>query len=295
MLDLNHLRAFARVADLGSISGAARSLRSPKSSISRSLARLEEAVGAVLVERSTRHLRLTDAGLLLQRYARRILDDVQEAEAAVGGLLDTPSGDLRVNVPVSFSVGPLATMLPQFIKSYPNVRVVLTLDNRPIDVSTDEIDVAIRIGPLPDSDLIRRRVTTFALWLCASPAYLQAHGTPRKIIDLQKHKLITLTDQRSTWKFRNAAGVGHKVDVAPGIVISEPTVAKAVIAGGAAIGLLPDFYAAASIANGTLVRLLPAYCGPTLDAHALYPSHRSLSVKVRVFVDALIAHLATAG
>lgn len=291
MLDLNDLRAFARVADLGSISGAARSLRSPKSSVSRSLARLEEAVGAVLVERSTRHLRLTDAGLLLQRHARRILGDVEEAEAAVGGLLDKPSGDLRVNVPVSFAVGPLAKMLPQFIKQYPDVRVVLTLDNRPIDVSTDEIDVAIRVGPLPDSELIRRRVTTFALWVCASPEYLRVHGTPRKVADLQKHQLITLTNQRSTWKFRTLAGGAQKVDVAPGIVITEPTVAKAVILGGAAIGLLPDFYAAGAIAEGTLVRVLPDYHGPTLDAHALYPSHRSLSVKVRVFVDALIAHL----
>ncbi len=294
MLDLNHLRAFARVADLGSISSAARSLRSPKSSVSRALARLEETVGVVLVERSTRHLRLTDAGLLLQRHARRILDDVDEAEAAVSGLLQSPSGVLRVNVPVSFSVGPLATMLPQFIKRYPDVRVVLTLDNRPIDLSTDEIDVAIRIGPLPDSELIRRRVTTFALWICASPEYLQAHGRPKKVDDLRKHTLITLTDQRSSWTFRSNKGVVQKVEVAPGIVIPEPTVAKAVILGGAAIGLLPDFYAADSLASGTLVRVLPAYSGPTLDAHALYPSHRSLSVKVRVFVDALIAHLAPA-
>lgn len=255
---------------------------------------MEEAVGAVLVERSTRHLRLTDAGLLLQRHARRILDDVQEAEAAVGSLLDTPSGDLRVNVPVSFAVGPLAKMLPQFVKQYPDVRVVLTLDNRPIDVSTDEIDVAIRIGPLPDSELIRRRLTTFALWVCASPEYLLHHGPPKKVADLREHKLITLTDQRSTWKFHTEKGGAQKVDVAPGIVIPEPTVAKTVILGGAAIGLLPDFYAADSVADGTLVRVLPDYQGPTLDAHALHPSHRSLSVKVRVFVDALIAHLAPA-
>ena len=294
MLDLNYLRAFARVADLGSISGAARSLRSPKSSVSRALARLEETVGAVLVERSTRHLRLTDAGLLLQRHARRILDDVEEAEAAVGGLLQNPSGVLRVNVPVSFSVGPLAAMLPQFIKRYPDVRVVLTLDNRPIDVSTDEIDVAIRIGPLPDSELIRRRVTTFALWICASPEYLQTHGRPKKVADLLKHRLITLTDQHTTWQLRTRAGLARKLEVAPGIVIPEPTVAKAVILGGAAIGLLPDLYALDSIADGTLIRVLPDHHGPTLDAHALYPSHRSLSVKVRVFVDALIEHFAPA-
>lgn len=294
MLEFAQLCAFARVADHGSISGAARALRCPKSSVSRSLARLEEAVGAVLVERSTRHFRLTDAGRLLQRHTRRILEDVEEAEAAVSGLLAVPSGALRVNVPVSFSIGPLAAMLPKFIKRYPDVRVVLNLDNRPVDLATEEIDVAIRIGPLPDSDLIRKRITSFALWVCASPEYLSAHGMLAAVRDLRQHKLITLTDQRATWKLRAKNGATKSVDVASSIVIPEPTVAKAVILGGAGIGLLPDFYAADAIADGTLVRVLPGYHGPTVDAHALYPSHRSLSVKVRVFVDALIAHFAPA-
>lgn len=108
MFDLADLKAFSRIAELRSISGAARVLRVPKSSVSRALVRLEEAIGAVLVERSTRHLRLTDAGLLLQRHARRILDDVGEAENAIGGLVGQPRGDLRVSVPFTFATGPLA-------------------------------------------------------------------------------------------------------------------------------------------------------------------------------------------
>ena len=156
MFDLVDLRAFARIADLGSISGAARALRMPKSSVSRSLVRLEEAVGAVLVERSTRHLRLTDAGLLLKRHARRIIDDVGEAENAITGLVGAPRGDLRVSVPFTFATGPLAPMLPAFLLRYPEVRVVLSIDNRPIDLLVEEADIAIRIGPLPDSSLIAR-------------------------------------------------------------------------------------------------------------------------------------------
>ncbi len=117
MLDLVDLRAFARIADLGGVSSAARALRMPKSSVSRSLVRLEEAVGAVLVERSTRHLRLTDAGLLLRRHARRILDDVGEAENAIGGLVGAPRGDLRISVPFTFAAGSLAPMLPAFCRS----------------------------------------------------------------------------------------------------------------------------------------------------------------------------------
>jgi DNA-binding transcriptional LysR family regulator len=176
MLDLNDLRAFARIADVGSVSGAARALKLPKSSVSRALMRLEEAVGAMLMERSTRHLRLTDAGLLLQRHARRILDDVGEAENALGGLIGLPRGDLRISAPFTFATGPLTEMLPRFLKQYPEVRVVLSVDNRNIDLLTEDIDVVIRIGPLRDSGLIARRLATFALWPCASPAYLEGRA-----------------------------------------------------------------------------------------------------------------------
>ena len=200
MLDLIDLRAFARIADLGSISATARVLRMPKSSVSRSLVRLEEAVGAVLVERSTRHLRLTDAGLLMQRHARRILDDVGEAENAIGGLVGTPRGDLRVSAPFTFAAGPLAPMLPAFLARYPDVRVLLTVDNRNVDLLAEEIDVAIRIGPLATSDLIARRLATFELWPCASPAYLALPGACRR--------RPAISPRTPSWRMRSGKGCG---------------------------------------------------------------------------------------
>ncbi len=293
MLDLIDLRSFLRIAELGSISAAARSLNMPKSSASRSLARLEEAVGAVLVERSTRHLRLTDAGLLLQRHARRIVDDVGEAENAIGGLVGNPRGDLRVSVPFTFAAGPLAPMLPSFLARYPEVRVVLTVDNRPVDLLTEEIDIAIRIGPLQDSDLIARRLTTFALWPCASPVYLARHAPISRPSDLSGHTLIAHADRRATWRFRSSAGGVRDIEVEPGTVVPEPDVVRTMLVAGAGIGLLPDFHAFSAIADGTLVRVLPDHEGGSVDVHALYPSHRSLSAKVRVFVDALVDHFKT--
>ena len=125
MFDLADLRVFARIAELGNLSAAARALGMPKSSASRSLARLEAVAGSALVERSTRHLRLTDAGRLLHRHARRILDDVGEAEDALTGLAGEPRGTLRVSVGFTFAVGPLASMLPAFSARYPEVRVAL--------------------------------------------------------------------------------------------------------------------------------------------------------------------------
>ena len=291
MLDLIDLRAFARIADLGSVSGAARALRMPKSSVSRSLVRLEEAVGAVLVERSTRHLRITDAGLLLQRHARRILDDVGEAENAVGGLVAQPRGDLRVSAPFTFAAGPLADMLPQFLARYPEVRVTLTIDNRVIDLLAEEYDVAIRIGPLPDSELIARRLTTLALAPYASPAYLERHAAIKAPADLTKHRIIGHRSSKELWPFRSKVGAKRDVEIEAQGVVPEPDVVRTMLLAGAGIGILPEFHAAQAIASGALVRVLPGYDHRSVEVHALYPSHRSLSAKVRVFIDAMAASL----
>lgn len=291
MLELDDLRAFARIADLGGISSAARALRMPKSSVSRSLVWLEEAVGAVLVERSTRHLRLTDAGLLLRRHARRILDDIGEAENAIGGLIGAPRGDLRVSAPFTFAAGPLAPMLPAFLARYPDVRVILTVDNRNIDLLTEEIDVVIRIGPLSDSELIARRLATFELWPCASPAYIERRGMPANPGDLALHAIVAHSDGQRIWRFVASSGGVTEVELDPVAVVPEPAVVRTMLLGGAGVGWLPDFHATDAIADGSLVRLLPEWSSGVVEAHALYPSHRSLSAKVRVFIDTLIDHL----
>ena len=291
MLELTDLRAFARIADLGGISAAARTLRMPKSSVSRSLARLEAAVGAVLIERSTRHLRLTDAGLLLRRHANRILDDIGEAENAIGGLVGAPRGDLRISAPFTFAAGPLAPMLPAFLARYPDVRVTLTVDNRNIDLLTEEIDVVIRIGPLANSDLIARRLATFELWPCASPAYIDGRGMPAKPGDLTSHTIVAHSAKQENWRFVARSGAIAEVALRPVAVVPEPAVVRTMLIGGAGVGWLPDFHAVDAIADGLLVRLLQEWSSGAVEAHALYPSHRSLSAKVRVFIDALIDHL----
>ncbi len=291
MIDFTDLRVFTRIADIGSISGAARALRMPKSSVSRSLVRLEDAVGAVLVERSTNHLRLTDAGLLLQRHARRILDDVGEAEIAIGGLTGTPRGDLRISAPFTFAAGPLAPMLPEFLARYPDVRVILTVENRNIDLLTEDIDVVIRIGPLANSELIAKRLATFALWPCTSPAYLANRDMPVKPADLATHTIIAHSERQKVWRFVDMSGAATEVTLSPVSVIPEPAVLRTMLVAGAGVGWLPDFHAADAVADGSLIRLLPNWTSGKVDAHALYPSHRSLSAKVRVFIDALAAHL----
>jgi DNA-binding transcriptional LysR family regulator len=292
MLELIDLRVFVRIIDAGSISAAARALGMPKSSVSRSLVRIEARVGAMLVERSTRRLRLTDAGLLLQRHARRILEEVGEAEDAIAGLVGVPRGTLRVSAPPSFAAGPLAPMLPGFVARYPELRLVLSFDNQPIVVLPDDIDVAIRTGALPDSDLVARRIARTELWVCASPGYLATQGTPTTVDELAGHRLVTLFDRRSVWRLRTASGVVQEFAADPGLVVPEPVIARTLLIGGAGIGLLPAFHARDAVAEGALVHLLADHEGERVDVHALYPRQRSLSAKVRAFVDALSAHLA---
>ncbi|TNC49437.1 LysR family transcriptional regulator [Rubellimicrobium rubrum] len=294
MLDLSDLRVFARIADQGSLSAAARALRAPKSSVSRSLARLEDQVGQALVERTGRPARLTDAGRLLLPHALRLLSDAEEAEAALGAFAGAPRGDLRINAPYVFSQYLVAPMLPAFLARHPEVRVILEVTDRQIDIRGEEADVVIRVGRLADSGLIARKLLSIGLWLCASPGYLARAGHPGDPAELEGHALLTWADRPTTWDLRHADGRAARVEVPPRTVVPEPAALRAVLVGGAGIGRLPDFVAREAVARGDLVRLLPEWSGDAIPAHALYPSHRSLSAKVRVFIDALLTHLSMA-
>jgi DNA-binding transcriptional LysR family regulator len=197
-------------------------------------------------------------------------------------------------VPFTFAAGPLAHSLPGFLARFPDVRVLLTIDNGIVDLLKEDFDVAIRIGPLIDSELISRRLTTLALWPCASPAYLAAHPAIAVPADLVGHIIIGRRASKEAWPFRSVKGVVSEVDVETRCVAPEPEVVRTMVLAGAGIGILPDFHAAGAIADGALVRVLPDYEHRTIDVHALYPSYRSLSAKVRVFIDTLVKDLATA-
>ena len=137
--------------------------------------------------------------------------------------------------------------------------------------------------------LIARRIATYKLWVCASPQYLKEQGTPASPDELSKHRLIAHADRRSAWRFKASDKTVVEFDLMPGCVVPEPAVVRTMLLGGAGIGQLPDFAALDAIADGTLVRLFPDHDVDTVDAHALYTSHRSMSAKLRVFIDALIA------
>ena len=293
MRDLFDLRVFVRAVELQSLAAAARSLKASKTSVSRSLARLEDSLGMALIQRTTRNLRPTDAGALFYPYAHRILTDVEEADAAMSSFAGAPRGTLRVSTSVSFSQCILAPMLPAFLEQHPAVRVIVDVDNRRIDLLAQQTDVAIRLGKLEDSALIARRIATFELWFCASPQYLAKRGTPQKLGDLAAHRFVGRDDV--SLRLPMAASDKHAgdedVEVSPELVISDAVTLQAVLLSGGGIGRLPDFLAIPKIRAGELVRIFPVLIPQVVEAYAVYPSHRSLSAKVRAFIDALVEYL----
>ena len=290
-MEIADLRAFLRVADLQSLSAAARAIDIPKSSVSRSVARLEAAVGSQLFERASRALRLTDAGRLLMAHAARILDDVDEAQAALEGLIGVARGLLRVAATQAFTEGLIAPMLPAFLARHPEVRVHLGYDDRRAEPLADGTDLVVRVGPPPDSSLVARVLPPVDLWLCASPDYLARRGTPKSVPDLDAHDLVVWKEDM-TWEFHGKRG-GESVAARGRAVVPDAAAMTAVVVHGGGIARLPNYLAAPHVADGRLVRVLRGVHAPAMEIHALYPSHRSLSVKVRVFIDALAEHLTT--
>jgi DNA-binding transcriptional LysR family regulator len=291
MLDLADLQVFERVAAHNSFSQAARALGLPKSTVSRSIARLEESLRARLFHRSTRRVTLTAAGLALRARAREIVERASEALTYVGSLAEGPRGQIRVNAGVGFGLNVIADALPAFLQRYPEVDVTLDLESRAADLVGEAIDIAVRLGPLPDSALITTRLGAMRRYLCAAPAYIEARGLPTSIAALEGHAIIEMpgSDGRARpWRFTRD-GEEARVALHPRVTVNEALTIHRLVLGGAGIGILSAYLCAPAFADGRLVRLLPEWAPPPVDVSLVFPSKRELSPAVRAFADFLKA------
>lgn len=280
------LRNFAALVELGGFSAAARKLGAPKSTLSRQLAALETRLGARLFERSTRRLRLTEAGAALAAYARRVAEEIDNAEAAMEALRERPRGLLVVSAPYSFVLHVLAPRLDLFRAACPEVRLSLIPSAQTADFFADGIDVAIRIGDIPASSLIARKLGQDPLVLVASPGYLARRGEPLSPQDLSRHSLIELRSRAADgWTLVNEAGVSVAVATQPALATPEPSVALDLAERGHGVATAPRIYAGPKIAAGSLVRVLPQWRRGERAIHAVYPSRRLLTPKLRAFLD----------
>lgn len=292
MFELKDLRIFVKVAERGSLSGAASALRLPKSTTSRALARLEEAAGAPLLRRNGRGVALSETGLLLQLHALRILREVEQAEAAVSRARGAPRGLLRVSAPFTFGRAFVAPLVPEFLALHPEIRLELELAPGGVVAPGANVDVAVRPGPLDDSSLRARKLGRAELWLCASPDYLAAHPGPETPADLAAHDLLDWAgpDGERSWTL-TCGERSATVRLTPRLGVNDASVLRMAALAGTGMAWLPDFLVHADVATGCLRRFLPGWQRDTPEVHALFPGGRTLSAKVRAFVDFLSEHL----
>jgi DNA-binding transcriptional LysR family regulator len=283
------LEAFARVAETGSFSGAARALGLSKSLISRQVSALEAELGARLIARTTRSLTLTEAGRGYYEQVARILAQVEEADLSVSQLQATPRGKLRVNAPMSFSLLRLAPVLPDFLALYPEIDIDLAMNDRRVDLLEEGFDLAIRIGRLADSSLIARKLGPMRRIVCASPAYLAEHGVPDVPADLKTHACLCYSnaDTVDEWRFSDPDGRPIAVEVKGRVRANNGDLLRVAALRGLGLVDLPSFLVGADLEAGRLVSVLQDFIRQDGGVHAVYPHARYLPPKIRVFIDFL--------
>ena len=283
MIDLNDLRAFEKVAATKSFASAARALGVPRSSVSRSIARLEREIDARLFQRTTREVALTPTGDALLLRCAGLLGELEEAVAQVRTSKSAPHGPLRVS---AFAANLLAQELPAFLQRYPEVTVSIDVSNEPKDLMADA-DVAIRLGPMPDSGVVATRIRTVTRHLCVSPSYLERRGTLESLDELAEHDTVDMPGaygRPRCWMFTKE-GETKKLEIPARVSVNEESAIKRLVVNGAGIGVLSAHCCRPALASGQLVPLFPEWSIPPLDVNIVFASKRELSPNVRAFVD----------
>lgn len=287
---IEELVAFRAVVDTGSITAAAEQLGQTVSGISRALSRLEQKLATTLMRRTTRRLELTEEGAAFLQRTRAILDAIDDAEEQMAARRQQPAGRLRVNAASPFMLHAVVPLVPEFRRLFPQIDLELDTDDLPIDLLERRTDIAIRIGPLRDSTLHARPLGTHRLRVLASPAYLEAHGKPRKVAELANHALLGFTQPESLnrWPLRGVHGDEWAIAPALALAASSGETLRQLALAGAGIVCLADFMTGTDRASGALVQVLAK---DTVDVrqpvNAVYYRNTQLSARITSFLDFL--------
>lgn len=286
MDNLNDAAVFCQVVENGSFTAAAERLGLSRSVVSKYISRLENRLGARLLNRTTRRLSLTEAGQAFFARSQRGLQEIEAAEAEVSSLQAAPRGRLRVNTPMSFGILHIAPALADFVDRYPEMTVEMSLDDRQVDLVEEGFDLAIRIAELPDSSLIASRLGPCRHVVCASPEYLARRGTPRLPEELRSHHALTYRYQASPneWRFITPEGRYASVPVSGTIEMNNSLAIREAVLRGAGITLTPTFVVGEDIKAGRLQTVLDEYRAHELSIYAVYPERRHLLPKVQAFI-----------
>jgi DNA-binding transcriptional LysR family regulator len=285
---LDGIAAFARVVDSGSFSAAARRLDISKSAISAHVQQLEERLGIRLLNRTTRHLSLTEAGAAYYRHCARILAEAEAAEQAAATLQREPRGTLRISASNSFGRMHVAPAVPAFLKRYPDISIDIRLSAAHVNLVEEGLDLAIRIGELEESGLVVRKLVPSRRVVCAAPAYLEEHGAPKTPDDLLHHNCLCnyLPSWGNEWRLAGKDGE-MRVTVSGNFRGNNAEMLRAAALSGLGIAALPTWVVYDELRSGKLKRVLAEWEAPLGAIYAVYPGNRLMSVKVRRFVEHL--------
>ncbi len=294
---LRSITALIAVVESGSFVAASQRLHSSKAAISRYIQELETYLGVRLLQRSTRRIALTEAGRDYYHRAKHILADLDDADSAVGANNASLIGNIRINAPLTFGTRYLAPLWAEFMARHPAITLDIELNDRQVDLLEEGFDLAIRIGNLADSSLVSRRLANSHAVLCASPAYLEKYGTPTKPEDLTHHQAISYSylPTGDVWHFQSVKDGERAVAIKAKMHTNNGDTIRAVVLAGQGIALQPIFQVGPDIKEGRLVTFLPEWSGPSFGIHAVYPSRKNLSVKVKTLIDYLAEKLTGTG
>ena len=287
-MDVMHSMAvFKRVVEAKSFSAVARETNMSQSTVSKHIASLEERLDTKLLNRSTRSLKLTEAGKEYYQHCIRILNDFQEAEASIGkGKID-PTGTLRISTSAAFGRTYILPFLNEFLSTYPDIKIDLMFGDKYTDLVKEGIDLAIRIGPLEDSSLIAKKIGSSPRIVVASPEYLVKHGRPKKPADLIKHSCLFYSLQKSPdlWYFNSTQEGDESIRVNGRVKASSPDAVCDATLEGLGISILGEWYVREHIKKGRLIKILPDFKPTAYDIHAVYPERRFVPQKVKRMIE----------
>jgi DNA-binding transcriptional LysR family regulator len=294
-MDWDKLRVFHAVAEAGSFTHAGEALNLSQSAVSRQISALEESLNVPLFHRHARGLILTEQGELLYATAREVFAKLAMTEGLLTESKDRPKGPLKVTTSVAFGSIWLTPRIREFLELYPDIQVAMVVDDSELDLSMREADVAIRMSPPRQPDLVQRHLMTVRVHLYASPEYLKKHGTPRRPEDLDQHRLVVYGDEArapiSNINWLLEAGIKPGQERRPILQVNNTYGLFRAVSSGLGIAALPDYVA---VEAPELVRILPELTGPPVEAYFVYPEELRTSKRISVFRDFLIRKVAEA-
>lgn len=295
-VNLNRLAVFVSVVETGSLTAAARRLGLTKTMVSTHIQRLEAEVGANLLVITTRSLLLTDVGEVFFEASRRIVRDADEAIAVAGQDGQEPQGTLRVTAPVDYGASVIGPVAASLSRRYPKLKIDLMTIDRVVDIVSEGIDVAIRLGRLADSSFRTTRIGGFTDWLVASPDLFNGRALPVSPDDLADDRFVALSvlPHPTSWVFDSPTKTKHPMRWEAAISANSATAVREIAVAGGGLAILPDFAVAESVASGRLLHVLPRWQLPSGGIHAVFPTARQRRPKIRFFIDALRDHVAHA-